>query len=156
MTDHTPSEAPEAGSQSDASSLAVALRRAQAAVAADFLARFEGEAIRPIQFALLRQLRLEPGMRQNRASDALGIKRTNFVPLFDALARRGLVERRPLPDDRRAAALFLTTAGEETLARLEGLARAHEARFAARVGESGRAQLLGLLARLADPAFDPG
>ena len=88
-----------------------ALRRAQAAVAEDFSCRFGAEDIRASQFAVLMVLRQNPGLRQAQVSFALGIERTNFVPLFDELERRGLAERRRVPGDRRAAALFLSEDG---------------------------------------------
>ncbi len=73
-----------------AEGLGFALRRAQAAVAEDFSRRFGPEDIRPSQFAVLTVLRQNPGLRQTQVSFALGIKRTNFVPLIDELERRGL------------------------------------------------------------------
>jgi DNA-binding MarR family transcriptional regulator len=137
-------------------SLAFVLRRAQAAVAEDFKARFGPEDIRPGQFALLSVLGANPGIRQNRLSAALGLQRTNLVPLLDELERRGLVERRRTSTDRRAAALALTAAGTALLQRLTALAEAHEAHFAARLGgEQNRYALIALLQRLAEPAFDP-
>jgi hypothetical protein len=42
------------------------------------------------------------------------------------------------------------------LARLEPLLAGHEAKFAARLGPDGRCQLMGLLHRIGDAAFDPG
>jgi DNA-binding MarR family transcriptional regulator len=133
-----------------------ALRRAQLAVFQDFHRHFAAADIRPAQFSVLVVLRHNPGLRATRVAAALGIKRTNFVPLFDGLAARGLVERRPVKGDRRASALFLTEAGAATLARLERLVGEHEAKFAARLGPDGRYQLMGLLHRLTEPAFDPG
>jgi DNA-binding MarR family transcriptional regulator len=135
-----------------AGQIGFALRRAQAAVLADFQRRMEGEDIRAMQFAVLQVLRHNPGLRQTQVSVSLGIKTTNFVPLFDALERRGLAERRSIAGDRRAKGLFLTHPGAETLERLERIAAEHEAHFTARIGPDGKAQLLGLLNRLADPA----
>ena len=131
-----------------------ALRRAQAAVFHDLHAALEPEDIRATQFAVLEVLHAGPGFRANQVSAALGIRTTNFVPLFDALEVRGLVERRAMAGDRRAKGLFLTEAGAALLGRLGALVAAHEARFAARVGVEGKAQLLGLLARLGNTAFD--
>jgi len=101
-------------------------------------------------------LRHNPGLRATQVAAALGIKRTNFVPLLDGLEARGLAERRRVKGDRRASALFLTEQGAETLGRLERRVAAHEAKFAARLGPNGPTQLLSLLQRLTDPAFDPG
>jgi len=118
-----------------------ALRRAQLVVFQDFHHHVADADIRPVQFSVLA---------------ALGIKRTNFVPLLDGLEARGLAERRRVKGDRRASALFLTEQGAETLGRLERRVAAHEAKFAARLGPNGPTQLLSLLQRLTDPAFDPG
>jgi DNA-binding MarR family transcriptional regulator len=133
-----------------------ALRRAQLAVAQDIQRHFAADDIRPVQFAVLVVLHRNPGLRATRVALALGVKRTNFVPLFDGLVARGLVERRPVPDDRRAAALYLTEEGAGMLGRLERLVAQHEARFAARLGLEGRYQLMGLLHRLTESAFDSG
>ncbi len=130
-----------------------ALRRAQAAVFADFVATLEAEDIRPAQYSVLEVLRASPGLRQAQVAAALGIKTTNFVPLFDALETSGLADRRAISADRRAKGLFLSNKGAATLDRLHASVAAHEARFTARVGTEGKGLLLGLLARLQDPAF---
>ncbi len=132
-----------------------ALRRAQVAVFEDFHRSMAGEDIRTAQFSVLQVLKRNPGLRQTHVSAALGIKTTNFVPLFDELERRGFAERRPIAGDRRAKGLFLTDAGQAAMLRLEKLVAAHEARCVARIGAAGKGQLLGLLHRLADRAFDP-
>jgi DNA-binding MarR family transcriptional regulator len=130
------------------------LRRAQVAVFEDFHRILESEDIRAAQFAILEILRRNPGLRQTQAGAALGVKTANFGPMFDGLERRGLVERRVIAGDRRAKGLFLTDAGTQMLGRLDDLVTAHERRFAARLGVDGKSQLLGLLHRLSDPAFD--
>ncbi len=135
--------------------LGYALRRAQIAVFADFHRRFAAEDIRPAQFSVLQVLRHNPGLRQAKVSAALGVKRTNFVPLFDVLETRGLAERRKVPGDRRASALFLTSAGEALLDRLDATIAAHEERFVARVGgQDAKDRLLVLLHRLVEPDAD--
>ena len=136
--------------------LGYALRRAQLAVFQDFHRHFAEAGIRPAQFSVLVVLRHNPGLRATQVAAALGIKRTNFVPLFDGLAARGLAERRQVKGDRRDSALFLTPTGIGMVARLEQLAARHEAKFAARLGAEGRYQLMGLLHRLTEAAFDPG
>jgi DNA-binding MarR family transcriptional regulator len=137
-----------------ANMLSFALRRAQVMVGEDIQRSFAAEEIRPTLFAIMLVLKHNPGLRQSLASGALGIKRTNFVPLFDELQERGLAERRQVAGDRRAAALFLTEPGLALLSRLEQVAERSEARFTARLGAEGRAQLLALLHRLGDSAFD--
>jgi DNA-binding MarR family transcriptional regulator len=132
-----------------------ALRRAQAAVSEVFHAPLAAQDIRPIQHAVLHVLRRQPGLRQSEVSAALGVARTNFVPLFDALERRGLAERRDIEGDRRARGLFLTEAGAALLNQVDPLLATQEARLNQRLGTDGRHQLLALLGRLAESAFDP-
>ena len=131
--------------------LGVALRRAQAAVARDLKQRLRGEGIRPADYPVLVVLALNPGLRASRVALALGIKRTNFVPVLDGLERRGLVERRAVEGDRRAAALFLTEAGVAMLGRLRPLIEQHQAEFHARLGAEGHSRLIELLRGLAGP-----
>jgi DNA-binding MarR family transcriptional regulator len=124
------------------------LRRAQLAVFADFHRGLGELEIRPAQYAVLLILRQTPGLQQSLVADALGIKRANFVTLFDGLQARGLVRRQPSATDRRAVRLYLTEAGAQAMERIEELVAAHEARVSAALGEQGRAHLLALLARL--------
>jgi DNA-binding MarR family transcriptional regulator len=127
-----------------------ALRRAQVAVFADFHAQFDAENIRPGQLGVLLVIQRNPGLRQTQVSEALGLRRTNFVPLFDGLEARGLAERRKVDGDRRAFALHLTAKGETLLRRLETRLAAHEAKFVSRIGDDGKRQLLELLRRLTE------
>jgi DNA-binding MarR family transcriptional regulator len=129
-----------------------ALRRAQIVVFADFHERFAAEDIRPAQFGVLEVLQRNPGLRQTQVSAALGIRRTNFVPLFDGLEQRGLAERRAVEGDRRASALHLTAKGDALLRRLQKMVTEHEAKFVDRIGPRGKAQLLSLLQQLVGPA----
>ncbi len=124
------------------------LRRAQLAVFADFHRSLASLDIRPAQYGVLLVLRQTPGLRQSQVADALGIKRANFVTLFDGLQARGLAHRVPSAEDRRAVLLYLTLDGERQMAVIEALVAEHEARVAAVLGETGRAQLLALLGRL--------
>lgn len=134
--------------------LGYALRRAQLAVFADFAERMAEDDIRPAQYSVLKVLQLNPGLRQAQVSEALGIKRTNFVPLFDTLERRGLAERRKVEGDRRSFALYLTRAGTRLLTVLDEKIAAHEAKFVGRIGLANKDTLLGLLQRIADPSFE--
>ena len=134
-------------------SIGYALRRAQIGVFADFHERCAGEDIRPAQYSVLQVLKANPGRRQGEVSAALGIQRTNFVPLLDSLERRGLAERRPVPTDRRASALWLTAAGAALLDRLEAVLAGHEAYLEAKLGgPAATAALLAMLRRLTGPA----
>jgi len=129
--------------------LGYALRRAQLAVFEDFFETYADLNLRPTQFGLLIVIDQNPGLKQAEASAALGIQTPNFVALVDELERRGLAQRLPAVNDRRSHALYLTKAGEALLKRVQVRQAEHEARLAARLGKTGRAQLLNLLAKLA-------
>jgi DNA-binding MarR family transcriptional regulator len=83
------------------------------------------------------------------------------VTLVDELEAKGLVERRPNPDDRRTYELHLTGKGDATLHELGRLSRQHNDALLRALDESERRQLATLLARVADdqgltPGVHPG
>lgn len=129
--------------------LGYALRRAQVAVFQDFHSSMASLDLRPAQYSVLNVIGYNPGLRPSQAAEALGIQRTNFVPLLDELERHGLVERTRDPDDKRAVALRLTGDGEALLRRATRRVRAHEKRVAERLEPGGVDQLLRLLKQLA-------
>ena len=126
------------------------LRRAQLAVFQDFFAAFAPFDIRPAQFSVLTVIERNPGLTQTQVAEALGIKRTNFVGMLDALEARGLTERRPAARDKRSYALYLTAEGAVLMRRLKPVLKAHETRVVAKVGEDGRATLIALLQEIAE------
>ena len=128
------------------------LRRAQLVVFQDFFAAFAPFDIRPAQFAVLTVIARNPGLTQSQVAAALGIKRTNFVGLLNALETRGLAERRQAARDRRSYALYLTAQGAALMRRLKPVLKAHESRMVAKVGVDGRETLLALLHEIADGA----
>lgn len=58
--------------------------------------------------------RLGDGMLQKELAAASGLDESSLVRLIDILSKRGLLERRIDPDDRRARRLFLTDQGRKT------------------------------------------
>ena len=125
------------------------LRRAQLSVFQRFLATFEQMGLRPAEYTVLVLVAGHPGRKQSEIAQVLGIKRANFVTLVHGLEGRGLIERRPAADDKRANALFLTRDGSVFLDRARALHEAMEADLVNRLGgPDGRAALLALLDRL--------
>lgn len=129
--------------------LGYALRRAQVAVFQDFDAVFEAVDIRPVQYSILTLIENNPGASQTRISDALGIKKPNFVAMLDVLEGRGLVRRAATPGDRRTYALFLTDAGRTFMRRLHKLAARQEQSIIDIVGADAHARLFGELRAIA-------
>jgi DNA-binding MarR family transcriptional regulator len=132
-----------------------ALRSAHMVVMEDFNQTIVAGGIRALHYAVLTVVSREPGVRSSQLSHELRIKHTNLVPLLDELQGRSLIERRSIPQDRRARGLYLTESGATLMAALLPLVAAHERRFAARIGTDGKYTLIGLLHRLSDGAFDP-
>ncbi|WP_341720783.1 MarR family transcriptional regulator [Micromonospora sp. FIMYZ51] len=124
-------------------------------IAQSFAERLAPLGIAPNHFGLLMQLERAEGSSQQRLADALGIHRKVMVGLLDDLERRGLVERRRHPADRRAHAIHLTAAARELLPRARDVADKHEEEVLATLDEGERAQLIAVLQRLAGQTGDP-
>lgn len=118
------------------------------------VSRAMGEALDEVglelrQFGLLRLLADADGHSQRALGETLRIPPNRMVTLVDDLERKGLIERRTHPDDRRAYAVSLTEAGSATLGRAFEAAFAVEAQTCAPLDPQEREQLLGLLRKLA-------
>ena len=125
------------------------LRRAQLAVFQDFDAAVAGLDLRPAEFSVLLVLAHNPGARQGRVAESLGIQKPNFAVLLRRLVDRGLAEQRACASSRRSVELHLTPAGAALLVRAKAAVAVHEARLTARLGAAHRATLLEILRTLA-------
>jgi DNA-binding MarR family transcriptional regulator len=77
------------------------------------------------RFDLMAQLEREPeGLTMGEISRRMMVTGGNVTTIVDQLERERLVERNPLPGDRRAHRVCLTTTGRKSFARM---AWAHEA-----------------------------
>jgi DNA-binding MarR family transcriptional regulator len=111
----------------------------------------------PPQTGLLRAIATTPGQSQQALAKQLSTPASRLVALVDDLERRGVIERRRNPDDRRLHAVFLTEAGKELMGRIRTVATAHEDAICAALDEDERAQLRALLGRIAaDQGLTPG
>lgn len=63
-----------------------------------------------------------PGITQKEAGDMQQVDRTTIGQFVDSLCEKGMLERRPYPNDRRAYCLHLTDNGKSTLKKLKELA----------------------------------
>jgi DNA-binding MarR family transcriptional regulator len=87
-------------------------------------------------------------LSQQHLGERQGVDRTTMVAVVDELERKGLVERRRNPDDRRAYALQATPAGRLVLGRATAAAKRAEDEFLARIPAPDRRRLKELLRRL--------
>jgi DNA-binding MarR family transcriptional regulator len=104
--------------------------------------------LEPKVFALLASVASSEGVTQQAIADRMRVAPSRMVAFVDSLEERGVLERRPNPDDRRARALYLTEAGRELLGRAFALATQHEQRLTSDLSEDERRQLLELVGRV--------
>jgi DNA-binding MarR family transcriptional regulator len=87
-------------------------------------------------------------LRLSELSDHLHIAPRSTTEVVDALQERGLAERRPDPDDRRATLVRLTEQGHQVAEAIRA-ARATEVQaFFAALDDADRADLARILGRL--------
>jgi len=78
-------------------------------------------------------------------ADESGISRGTLTGVVTTLERRGLVRRRPHPDDRRSVLVAATESGEELMAQLFPSFNAEEAKVSADLDDTDKAQLADAL-----------
>lgn len=125
------------------------LRMAQAASFQAFARRTQEFEVRPGRFALLVLIGRNPGIRQTALSRAVALDKSTLTPALADLKRRGLIERRRDPSDKRAAHVFLTRAGERVLEEMLHRAAEHENIIDRIVGRENKPRLMALLRRIA-------
>ncbi len=131
-------------------SAAFLLAQVGAYAARKFDERISELELTPPQVGVLRAIAMQPGRSQQALAEQLGTPATRLVALLDALERRGAIERRRNPDDRRLHALHLTEAGQELMRSVGRVAMAHGADLTSALDDSERAQLQRLLLRIAE------
>jgi DNA-binding MarR family transcriptional regulator len=103
------------------------------------------------RFDLMAQLERNPqGLRMGELSRRLMVTGGNVTAITDQLVGEGLVERRPIPGDRRAYAVRLTAKGKRAF---DAMAAAHERwviEMFAGISRADRERLHALLGRVKD------
>jgi DNA-binding MarR family transcriptional regulator len=103
--------------------------------------------LRPGWFAVLSLIELNPGITPMLLSRASGRDKSTLTPVLRDLSLRNLIERLPVPADRRSYALALTAAGREKLRELAAHAAVHDRKLD-KIAGSKKAELLALLRRI--------
>ncbi|WP_375410891.1 MarR family winged helix-turn-helix transcriptional regulator, partial [uncultured Methylobacterium sp.] len=123
-------------------------RRVQAAVSVEL--RAIGLSIP--QFDVLSTLTEREGLTQQDLAARLYVTKGNVSGLIDRLVEAGLVERRPIPGDRRSYALHLTPAGTDLAVRGIAAQEAYVARTLGRLPAADIAQFERLVLQWRDLA----
>jgi len=81
--------------------------------------RRNGLEVTSEQWMVILFVQRDPGISQAEVARRTMKDKTNITRMLDVLERRGLIERKPHPEDRRAYRLFLTPAGRRVFEQLE-------------------------------------
>jgi len=106
--------------------------------------------VTPSQSRALNVLIQHDGLRLSELAEHLRIAPRSATEVVDDLQRRGLVERRPDPADRRATLVAVTGAGAETGRAISSARQAEAERFFGSLSAQDRADLGRILQRLRD------
>lgn len=109
----------------------------------------QGMGLRPPEFGVLHALAETGGATQLEVARAVRIHPSNLVALLDGLESGGWIKRTRDPADRRRHVVALTQAGAELLGAAQRAAADAERELLQPLGPAERAQLDGLLRRLA-------
>jgi DNA-binding MarR family transcriptional regulator len=106
--------------------------------------------ITPSHLRALRVLMRHGMMRLSELSDHLHIAARSTTEVVDALETRGLVQRRPDPDDRRATLVEVTEHGTNVLDAIRAARGTEAERAFGRLSQADRAHLARILGKLRD------
>jgi DNA-binding MarR family transcriptional regulator len=126
------------------------LRRATQRHVAIFAECMDELGLTPTQFSALMKIRDEGSVSQGQLGRLTSMDPTNILGVVQRLTQRGLVSRRPDPNDARSTLLALTSAGGDLLAQAIGRAREATERTLRPLPAAKRKALLALLAKIAD------
>jgi DNA-binding MarR family transcriptional regulator len=134
---------------SAADSLGFMLSTLGHAISRRFIHALQPLELHPREFAVLRAVKASDGQSQQTLAESLRIPPSRMVAIVDELESRGLIERRPDPNDRRVRALYVTKRGQTLLEDAFNLVVQHERAISDGLTVKERAELLALLNRIA-------
>ena len=111
------------------------------------LARWD---LTPSQFRALRVLIRHDAMRPSELSEHLRIAPRSTTEVLDGLEAKGLIERRPDPQDRRATLVVPTERGTEVGAHIRSARGSEAERVFDQLSPTDRAHLARILHKLLD------
>ena len=126
------------------------IRRLQQYAVLIFHEETAGFDLTPTQYVTLQVLEHRPGIDQVTLSELTAIDRSMTARIVDALAQRGLIDKRPAANDRRANSLFITAKARRLLAGIEASADRSQAKILAPLRPAERRQFMRMVKTLLD------
>lgn len=126
------------------------LRLAQILAYRNFEEKITDHGVAPRYLGLLGIVSANPGQPQNKLADAIGLQKSSLVTILDRLEKERILERRAIPQDRRARGVWLTPRGEKVVTELAVRAADHEERMAKGIPAEDRERLIEMLGHIID------
>src|SRR5215472_11825969 len=126
-------------------STAFLLAQVGAHAAGKFAERLAAAKLAPAHSGTLRIIQRSSGISQQALSSMLGLPPSRLVVLVDELEKRGLVERRDSPEDRRVYELHLTSKGSKMVEAIGKIAQEQDDAICAALTSEERETLRVLL-----------
>lgn len=126
------------------------IRRLQQIAVAIFLEETQGHGVTPVQYAALYTALRQPGLDQRSLAATIGFDTSTIGGVIDRLERRGLIERRASPTDRRVRLLHVTPDGAALVDTLVPAMLKAQQRMLAPLPEAERGHFLALLHKAVD------
>jgi DNA-binding MarR family transcriptional regulator len=121
------------------------IRRAQLAVMSSYERHMADLDLRPVETAAILLIGQNKDISQIVLGSALGTDQSTMVAICTRLEKRGYVERRRLPEDRRYQLLNLTASGRKAAVAIRRRLTAHNENLLDRFSATERKQVLSLL-----------
>lgn len=125
-------------------------RRASLSIVEVFMQRMAVYGLKVVDFSVLSLVAHNPGVTSRQLCATLNVLPPNMVGLIAALEQRGLIERRPHPNDGRAMGVHLTEEGAALTVQAEQTAAQLEQEATARLTATERKTLIRLLQKVYD------
>ena len=88
-----------------------------------------------IEWYILRVLYEEDGQMASHLAKAVGRAATSFTPILDQLEKKGLIERKMHPSDRRGVQIYLTNKGKGMRQQVQAIAERVEKKLSQRIAD---------------------
>ena len=125
-------------------------RRMQQIAVAIFMEECRAFDLTPVQYAALVAIQTHPGIDATRLSAVIAFDRSTLGSVIERIEAKGLVERKPSPDDKRIKLLHLTRSGAALLREIVPAVDRAQARMLEPLKPADRKTLMALLSELVD------